>query len=140
MLILAVLVLFSGCVQPQALPETKLSYEISGCQEEQTRSSEVRKAENLDEPLLAVEGKFITVRHSLDYVCCAKMEVEWKQEGNLIELTEINKGEICRCLCRYGVDAKIGPLESNLYLIRIYGVKYQEQEPNLLSEKEVEIV
>lgn len=135
-LLLTSLVLLVGCL-PQA-PLPALSYEISGCDlTPLTRSPSTKLPE---EPEISIKGNLLFVKHPLNYVCCANITIEWAQKDNLIEITETNIGEMCRCLCDYDIRASLGPLKKGTYLIKLSGVKYQDTKPDLLIEEEVEVL
>lgn len=103
------------------------------------------------------EGKFLNLTYSLNYVCCAKPKLYLNSirvinpqystphpnqtylrpypDHILIKLTIKNEGGICRCVCDYNINAKIGPFETlNLsnYRIQIFGVEFENQETKLL--------
>lgn len=122
--------------------EIKLYYNISGCEEkierEYTRTKGVEKVD------LKLNDGFINLTHHLSYVCCAKIKVylnhvETYKNYILIKIKEKNEGEICRCICDYEVNMKIGPLGKGKYIIQIWGVEFESIAGELLWQKEVNI-
>ncbi len=81
----------------------------------------------------------MVIRHYLSYVCCAILKLDCGMDGNLVSVTETNKGDMCRCVCNYEVNATIGPLSPGKYTIMIYGIGYQNIEPDLLAQEEIEV-
>jgi hypothetical protein len=130
------IVLVSGCIKPGEEPSTpKLSYSISGCDVQRpTKSVETKAYGNI---AITSFDDFISIKHDLSYVCCADIKVEWDIKGDVINVREVNEGDVCRCICEYKVNAKIGPLDSGRYTVKVYGVGYRDIEPDLLAEEEV---
>lgn len=115
----------------------KLTYNIGGCDiTNQVRGEYVK---SYRQPNIEIQEDTILMTHFLKYVCCANMTIELEQNNNLIKLTEINEGEMCRCICEYNINATIGPLKKGDYTIHVYGVKYKNIEPDLLIEEGVKI-
>ncbi len=111
-----------------------LVYYISGC--EISKRVEYNGVDPFKESKINIEGNRVIINHILEYVCCANLTINSKQENNLIILTEENTGEMCKCICEYGIFASFGPLDPGNYTIQVYGVKYENMEPELLLEKE----
>ncbi|MEM2924483.1 MAG: hypothetical protein QXJ68_02190 [Methanocellales archaeon] len=93
---------------------------------------------------LKLNDGFINLTHHLSYVCCAKIKVylnhvETYKNYILIKIKEKNEGEICRCICDYEVNMKIGPLGKGKYIIQIWGVEFESIAGELLWQKEVNI-
>jgi len=84
----------------------------------------------------------IYVKHDLNYVCCAKLQLSYeflKSKPPIIKITEINNGDVCRCMCTYEIEATIGPLPKGKYVLQLWGVEYRDHPASLLFEKTVEI-
>ena len=132
-LIIFILIFISGC-KTNSLPtkQARLEYTIGGCIEEKefTRSSKV------ESPKVYVKGNFLILKHDFDYVCCANLTLYETIKNNSITIIEENVGGYCRCMCEYNVEAKLGPLTKGVYKIKVYGIKYQNMEPELLTEQE----
>jgi eight-cysteine-cluster-containing protein len=120
--------------------ETKLNYTVGGCAEKEER--EYTKTRGLGEKVdVRINNGFINLTHHLSYVCCAKMKVYLNLESypnyTLIKIKEKNEGEMCRCICDYEVDMKIGPLEKGKYRVQIWGIEFENMPAELLWEKEL---
>ncbi|MEM2933613.1 MAG: DUF333 domain-containing protein [Methanocellales archaeon] len=121
--------------------EIKLNYSISGCGEKEER--EYTKTRGLEEKVeVRIDNSFINLTHYLNYVCCARIKIyldslETYQNYTLIKIKEKNEGEMCRCICDYQVNMKIGPLEKGKYWIQIWGIEFERAAGELLWEKEV---
>ena len=96
-----------------------ITYNVSGCQN--TRM-EVPST-------IYFKNDTLIIRHSVNYVCCAKIVPEVEIKDNIINITEINKGDVCKCMCNYIVQINISGLEKKEYEINVYGVKYKDIHP-----------
>lgn len=115
--------------------EPSLQYIVSGCQEEvATRGGEGGEAIKIN-----VEEDSIILQHKLNYVCCANITIDWSKEGNSINITEKNTGEICKCICDYNINAMAGPLQDGSYNINLYGVEFNGTGAELLAQKDITI-
>lgn len=119
------------------LGEAKLKYNIGGCNSDvQTKAMDLKSEK---EPVISVLDNSIKLVHKLSYVCCAKLSLEHQIIGNVIEITEVNTGDICKCICEYDIDGEIGPLKAGEYQLKLFGVKYQNTDPSLILEKNISI-
>ena len=139
-----VLVLVAGGVgllamsaHPIPSSKTEFSYSVVGCEKSTER---VGNSSSYGEIEVTVQNQSVVIRHDLSYTCCAKMKLDWSRDGNRINVTETNEGDMCRCVCNYDVNATIGPLSPGKYTIVVYGVRYQSIEPDLLTQEEIEVV
>jgi len=80
----------------------------------------------------------IQLKQLLNYACCGDIELEMDINGNLITITEVNRGEMCRCMCNYPIDAKIKVLPGK-YKVEVYGVEFPGQEVEKLGENWVTV-
>jgi putative hemolysin len=135
----------------QIKENTKLTYSIRDCGNKEEK--EYTKIRDIAEKIEAkmIDG-FLNLTFPLNYVCCAKLKVYLDEvifvsgsEPSIIKLKIKNEGEMCRCVCDYKIDAQIGPFgkwgihnEGN-YLIQLYGVEFENQEPELFWEKNFSI-
>lgn len=130
-------------VPPTEAVETKLSYSVGGCWEKEER--EYTKTRGLEEKVdVRIDNGFIKLTHHLSYVCCAKMKVyldslETYPDYTLIKIKEKNEGEMCRCICDYKIDMKVGALEKGKYRVQIFGIEFENMPAEHLWEKEIEI-
>jgi len=130
-----------GPVQNQS-GEMRLDYAVGGCDSHDEKGS--MPSRNPAEGIaITVAGDSINLTHALVYVCCAEItvEMERKEEGGreVIVLTERNTGEMCKCICEYSVNASVGPLAPGSYDVQLWGIAFEDREPELLFEKEVQI-
>lgn len=95
-----------------------LKYDISGC---------IQKTEGLtksvvptEKPNITVENNSIIFFHHVIHNCCKNITLNYTQKGNVINITELHKGEICRCICDSYIDALLGPLELGIYEINVH--------------------
>jgi len=116
---------------PQTITELKpqLNYNvISAC------CPTLYEGVETDQVSLDVKEGYIRLEHTILYPCCAEFSVvldEKSLEQGVIVIKEKNVGEICRCICQYVIDIQVGPLSKGKYLIQIWGVEFQDQEPFL---------
>ncbi len=104
--------------------QARMQYSVSGCEPgESGRGAppEVKAAGN---------GKLL-MEHYLDYVCCADVRVEFSRLKQELNLTEVNYGEECECLCTYFVEAGVSGLNPGEYDVTVLGVRGE----TLLQEK-----
>jgi|GEM_PF-6830345 len=105
-------------------------------------SNELTQASDIT--IEASEGTLM-FSHALSYSCCAAISLESKIEENIITVTEVNRGDICRCNCQYSINASLGPLAAGTYELRVYGIRtgnsYQNwsSKSGLLFEETVEM-
>lgn len=104
--------------------QTKLEFIISGCNEENARSTS-------KPPTLTINQKTIELQHDAYYSCCAKISVDLKRDGKQLILTEVNNGEVCRCMCNYFIEAKISNLLPNEYEVILFNANNEQ----ILNEK-----
>jgi hypothetical protein len=128
----------------EEIDTVELSYNVSGCEIEETK--EYTKSRGIEEKVdIEINDGFINLTHYLNYVCCADMKVYLDSVENypdytLIKLKEKNEGKMCRCICDYEIDAKIGPFESGKYRIQIWGVEFEDMLIEILWEGEISLL
>lgn len=133
----------SSMIVPPTDLEIKLNYTIGGCEEKEEREYIKTRGLELEEKVeVRIDNSFINLIHHLNYVCCARIKayldsVENYKNYTLIKIKEKNEGEMCRCICDYQVNMKIGPLEKGKYRIQIWGIEFERAAGELLWEKEV---
>lgn len=130
-------------LQQIEITQPKLTFNISGCGHQKEREY-IKTRESKEEKVdFEITDNRIKLTHHLNYVCCAKIKVNWELEKNpahnILKIKEKNEGEMCRCICDYVVDINIENLEKGKYLLQIFGVEFQENPAELLWEKEIEI-
>ncbi|MCL6430061.1 MAG: hypothetical protein K6V36_04260 [Anaerolineae bacterium] len=113
----------------------QLTYTVSACQEH-VAVEELPSWARVE--VTATEGA-IRIQQNLSYVCCATVQLELEQSGNVLKIVETNVGEMCRCMCGYVVDARIEGLRPGRYTVQVWGVRFEEMEPELLGEQVVEL-
>lgn len=113
------------------------NYTITGCKKESQITREYKGA--VGEIKIKTEMGSIILQHKLNYVCCADLKLDIKRRDNMISITEINKGEMCRCICEYNINALVGPLPNGNYSVKLYGVAFEEIEPQLIANQQLEI-
>lgn len=90
---------------------------------------------------IVVEENNLIFTHALYYNCCASIILNSEIENNVITVVEANDadaGSLCRCSCDRTINASIGPLESGMYRLQVYGVKSNySTEPDLLFDTNV---
>ena len=118
----------AGAAVAGGAPE--LTYTVSPCQEG-IGPGELAAWARVD---AQAEAGAIHVTQNLSYVCCARVELSLERSGNLLKLVETNTGEMCRCMCGYVVDAQIKGLPSGSYTVQVWGVRFEDMQPELLSE------
>jgi putative hemolysin len=148
--------------QIQIKDNLKLTYNIEGCEDK--KEEEYIKTKEIAEKVEAkIIDSFLNLTNPLNYVCCAKLKVylnevvlpslpfeakditEPTTEPTVVKLKIKNEGEMCRCICDYKINAQIGPLgkwdrfDVGNYLVQLWGVEFENQEPELLWEKNLSI-
>ncbi len=113
----------------------RLTYTVSACQDH-IDAEELPSWARVE--VTAAEGA-IQVHQNLSYVCCATVQLELEQSGSVLKIVETNVGEMCRCMCGYIVDARVEGLRPGRYTIQVWGVRFEEMEPELLGEQVVEM-
>ena len=89
---------------------------------------------------ITVRGGDIHVEQNLSYVCCAELAIAAGQDGDVIKLIETNVGEVCRCMCRYPVTARLADLPPGTYTVEVWGVQRLGIHPlELLGRSEVQV-
>jgi len=101
---------------PESTDNVTVNYSVSEC----LNNTDPLKWEGIDAK--GTNGG-IEIWHHLSYLCCADIHIEARKAGDVVEVTEVNRGGMCRCQCAYVVNATIYPLGSGDYTIRVYGVK-----------------
>lgn len=96
-----------------------ISYYVSGCQNTKTYVPTTVHFEN----------NTLIIKHSVSYVCCAKIVPKVKITNDIINITEINEGDVCKCMCNYIIQINISGLEKKPYEINVFGVKYKDIHP-----------
>ncbi len=92
-----------------------------------------------DQVLLEVKGSYVYLKHVILYPCCAEFNValdEEPLERGAVAIEEKNVGGMCRCICRYVISIQVGPLPEGKYVVQLWGVEFQDQEPFLRWEGE----
>lgn len=113
--------------------EPGIEYRIGGCEEELARGGASRGSLEFSP---AADG--IRMTQSLDYVCCANIELAVERDGNRIKVYEKNIGEMCRCMCTYDIEAEVETLPGT-YRIEVYGVEYEDMPGEKLGEGTVTV-
>lgn len=130
--VLIIILLLSAKIRiPERTDVTSLQYAISGC--DSTKGAGIPAAS------LYSENNYILLEQSLNYVCCANLTIDWERNGYNIRIKEINNGGMCKCVCVYNVNARLGPLEKGIYSIELYGVDYKGTGAELISKDRVEV-
>lgn len=119
---------------PPASPP-QLTYTVSACQEH-VAVEDLPSWARVE--VIATEGA-IRVQQNLSYVCCATVQLELEQADNVLKIVETNVGEMCRCMCGYVVDARIEGLRPGRYTVQVWGVRFEDMEPELLGEQVVDL-
>lgn len=125
--------------KPQPNIQTpKLEFVVSGCEDKNEEVYEnIRGGIQQENVEINVEENYVKLKHHLKYVCCAKVVVKFEKIGNVIKLIEKNEGDMCRCICEYDVESKVGPLTNGRYTIELYGVEFEDMPGEKLFEKEI---
>lgn len=141
-LLLAILAIvplgLSGCGRSSAASassEPELTYTVSACQERISPD----QLDSWAKIEVRAENGSVQVEQNLSYVCCARVELSLERSGNLLKLVETNKGEMCRCMCGYTVQAQITGLPKGTYQLEVWGVIYEDVEPEMLGKESVTI-
>ncbi|VVB65371.1 Uncharacterised protein [Candidatus Gugararchaeum adminiculabundum] len=117
--------------------DPQITYSVGGCQKDKALGNFGAA------PEISVELASIKVFHNLGSSCCADIRLEWNvtiEEGKkVVNIHEVNTGDVCKCMCNYEVNSSVGPFYPSDYLVRVYGVKYGDSAPALLAEKEVRL-
>ena len=111
-----------ACEVGMEAPE--LEYEVGECEEGVMREGYLE---------IWPTAAGIRLEQVLDYVCCAEIELEMGLDGNLITITEVNRGEMCKCMCSYEIGAEMSVLPGR-YKVEVYGVEFPGQEAAKLGE------
>jgi len=98
--------------------KVELKYDINGCI--QKTEGLTKSASPVENPNITVKNNSIIFSHHVIHNCCKNITLNYTQKGNVIDITEIHKGEICRCICDSYIDALLGPLELGIYEINLY--------------------
>lgn len=109
--------------------ELDIAYEVSECDDGMPWNSSVR---------FQATATGIRMSQVLPYVCCAKVNLSARKEGNEIRIDEINTGEMCKCMCSYNITAEMEVLPGT-YGIDVYGVEYGGIGAELLAESMVSV-
>ncbi len=109
--------------------EPELEYEVGECEEG------VRMGNSLE---IFETANGMRMEQVLDYVCCADIELEMEIEGNLIRITEVNEGEMCKCMCSYEIEAETSLLPGT-YKVEVYGVEHEGQPIEKLGEARITV-
>jgi len=89
---------------------------------------------------ITVQDGVIHISQDVNYVCCAEFGLNLEQDGDLIKIIETNEGEICRCMCRYHIDAQVSGLSRGTWWVEVWGVQYEDVHPlELLGKAEVDL-
>jgi|GEM_PF-1562364 len=115
------------CAAREGSPEYE--YVVGECDESAKRGGSTSFSATVDG---------IAMTQVLDYVCCAEIELAVMQVGNLINITEKNSGEICKCMCSYDVSAEVKVLPGT-YKIEVWGVEYPGYELEKLGESTISV-
>ncbi len=131
-IVLVFIVLLSTKIKiPERTDVTSLQYAISGC--------DSSKGAGISSSSLYSENNYIILKQRLSYVCCANLTIDWEKNGYNIKIKEINTGEVCKCVCAYNVNARLGPLERGTYSVELYGVDYKGTGAELISKSRIEV-
>lgn len=113
----------AGC---QRISDDKLSYTVGGCNEDNWIRAK-------GEPQFQVDiGDSISIKQKQPYVCCAEIKVHYEVEDSTVNIYEDNEGEICKCMCSYDIDIQIN--EPDIDRVKVYGIKYEGYEYELLYD------
>jgi len=97
---------------------THAEFNIGGC---------IREGDVPPHSSVYLDGKDVVVEMRIDYYCCAELEMEAIQEGNVIHICTINYGDVCRCICRYRLECRLSGLENGDYTIKVCNAVLDEQ-------------
>lgn len=132
LLLLLLMLLALGCQTPGA---PQMTYTVSPCQEG-IAPGDLASWAKVE---AHTEGGKILLQQNLDYVCCAKVELRLERQGSLLKVTETNVGEMCRCKCGYVIAAEITGLPRGRYTLQVWGVAFEDQQPELLGETAINL-
>ena len=100
-------------------------YDVSGCGDDSR--SEVKRADMNVEAGGGINvnttSDSIMILHELNYFCCAKLKLEAARQNSTIIVTEVNEGDVCKCICTYRVSAEIKDLQPGRYTVILKGVE-----------------
>lgn len=86
----------------------------------------------------------IYLEHTMEYYCCADLEMDTIIDGNQISIFIINHGDVCRCMCDYRLETEINNMPSGDYHICLCGILMHEYGPQysdyaILWDKDITI-
>ncbi len=93
------------------------------------------KTDNVD---LIVGDNGFKFDHRIGYYCCADIVLNVSTKDHTINITEINKGEICRCMCQYTITGKVYNLTKGTYHILLYGIQFDNNYTHQKPEKKID--
>lgn len=104
-------------IGPGTFDPTRISYSVSPCNQEDTEVF----------ANITINPNFVTLHQKASYVCCANITLRYEINGSQLNIYEDNKGQICRCICNYEINARIPA--KNITEVKVYGIYYPEVHP-----------
>ncbi len=120
-------------LDPVNVVHRSLSYSISDC-------NVGIRSDRADAVIISNKDNKIIINQSLNYYCCAALELKVSRKKNVYTITEYNRGKACRCRCNHQINAELKMPGKGRYIIRVMGVDFMDDEVKLLKKKTVNLI
>lgn len=104
----------------------KINYSVSGCDPYTRGNTSFR-----------FDGNTLYIIDDVSYVCCANLTLTSEIKNDTLYITEVNEGEICKCICGYRVRIELTGNYPRHVVLR--GVLYPKDNRSIPPETRLEI-